>query len=275
MRTFSPWLAACVLVTSAPAFAEEPAIEQLEARIESLEREAAELRAEIQRLRRAHAVTTPAQGDRAPAVARAQDAGNERDEAAAWDGAYVGVHAGYLRFRTRLNPGTIGERQSTEGASFGAQLGRRWQSGALVTGVELSATFPQAPDHDSSAGLPFPGPVLQLDQRWSGQARANIGLASGRWLGYAIGGLDVTQLRLEVANLVCTASSCALTGPSRSARRTFVGSVLGLGAAVRLGDGYSLGLEATRSSFGRTTHGAFDYVVRDDALTLRLNWQLP
>lgn len=280
MRITGWALTAVAFAAASPAFAQQTAIEQLQTRLEALEREAAALRGQVQELQRQQTATPVSAVPVQPAaVVSVRDRHDDPRPAAAepWDQSYVGIHAGLARFRTIIFPGVGGpERDATSGYSFGAQVGRRWQSGNVVTGIELEATFPQVPDHDSSAGLSFPGPVTQLDQRWSGQARANIGFASGPLLGFAIAGLDVTQLRLEIASLVCTtAATCSLVGAPTIWRRTYVGSVLGLGAAIQLGDGYSLGLEATRSNLGRTTNGAFEYDVRSDAVLLRLNRALP
>jgi hypothetical protein len=192
----------------------------------------------------------------------------------AWDNFYIGVHAGYANFRSvyRENLGGTPDRQATDGYTFGAQLGRRWQSGNLVAGFELDATFPQVSDHDTRIpGVPLPVPVFQLDQRASGRVRGQVGFASDAFLGYATAGLDVTQLRLVTEQFLCTSTTCSFIGQPVAERRNFVGYVLGLGAAVRLGDRYSLGVEATRSDYGRTFSGLNNYNVTTHAVVLRLN----
>lgn len=191
----------------------------------------------------------------------------------AWDNFYVGVHAGYDRFRSvyRENLSGLPDPQSTDGYTFGAQLGRRWQSRNFVAGFELEATFPQVPDHDTRIpGVPLPVPVFQLDQRVSGRVKGQIGIASGRFLGYATAGLDATQLRLVTEQFICFAT-CSFTGPPIAERRNFVGYVLGVGAAARIGDRYSIGVEASRSDYGRTYSGLNNYNVTSHAVLLRLN----
>jgi opacity protein-like surface antigen len=203
----------------------------------------------------------------APAVA--QDAAG----AEAWERSYIGPHAGYARFRSvyRENIDGAPDRQATDGYAFGAQLGHRWQSGSLVVGAELEATFPQVPDHDTRfPAIPLPVPVFQLDQRVSGRVKGQVGFASGNVLGYATAGLDATQLRLETAQFICGAT-CSFTGQPVAERRNFVGYVIGLGAAVRLGERHSLGIEATRSDYGRTFSGLNNYDVTSHAVLLRLN----
>ena len=281
MKMFGLVLSAAIGTTAMPAIAQEPTLEQVQSRLEALEREAATLRAQLHEMRRRQSAGAAAATAAAPARAHREtraDAGDTGFDPQAWDHAYVGVHAGYSRFRSqyRQNLGGIPDPQATSGYSFGAQLGRRWQSGRLVAGVELQATFPQVPDHDTSVpGVPFAGPAIELDQRWSGRVKGSIGFASGPFLGYALAGLDVTQLRLEQANINCSATACSVVGPAFVQRRSFVGSVLGLGAEIRLGDAYSLGLEATHSEFGRTFSGVNNYDVTSRTLLLRLQRTFP
>ena len=276
MRTLASLLAAALLSPASPAFAQESTVEQLEARIDALEREAAVLRAQIQQVRRVQAVATPARPDR-QAVAAASDERHMGGDAQSWNGAYVGIHGGYARFRSRFTDaaGVNPDAQATSGFAFGAQLGHRWQSGGLVVGVELEADFPLVPDHDRPlVGAPSNIPVFQLDQRWSGRVKANLGIAAGSFLAYGHAGLDVTRLRLDVEGVICSSTQCSFLGQTRTDQRTFAGSILGVGAAFRLGDDLSLGIEATRSDFGRTYSGSNNYDVADHAVLLRLNREL-
>ncbi len=170
-------------------------------------------------------------------------------------------------------------RQNTDGPSFGAQIGRRWQSGNVVTGLELQASFPQVDSHPIFFPNIIPDPLFELDLRASGRVKGAIGLTSGRWLGYATAGLDVSNLRLGRALFAFTGFN--RTGPTFRKTATlyeehnYVGFILGFGAGYSLGDGYSLDLELTRSFFGRDIFGTHNFSPRIDAMVLRLNQALP
>lgn len=183
-------------------------------------------------------------------------------------GPYIGPHAGLSRLK--LSPTvqqSSGVIATDEGWSIGGQIGQRWQSGALVTGLELEADFT---DTVAVASEP-PGstsPVnREFDLKASGRLKGLIGAAYGPVLGYVTGGIQVSRIELD--------TSFPTTGiPPQSFEQNETALVYGFGLAYRVAPRVTVELEATRADFGDLEF-AGDVggarTTQSDALTLRLN----
>jgi opacity protein-like surface antigen len=241
----------------AGATAQTVTLEQLARRIDALERENAELKAEVGRLAgtspQPGAPAAPAEPSAAPpamtaAVSPALPLPGARDP---WEGPYVGIHVGLAgtRYRIEADP----PRQlSPDGMTYGGQFGWRWQNGALVTGLELEVSAPNGQD----GTFPF---STTFDTTLHGRIKGQLGVAHGPLLLYATGGLQVSRVHIL---------DPGGAGISQS------GFLYGVGAAARLGSRVALELEAVQADLGLIPNVAA-VSNRSRTLNLRLNYQLP
>lgn len=269
-----------VLLTSfaigytASANAQAPTVEDLARRVEALERDNAVLRAQIQQM------TAPGgdqvRGVPAPPPSVAAPAFIEH-AVEPWDHAYVGPNGGYAAFRSGAQRTDAVDRVLTSnGPAFGAQLGRRWQSGTVVTGVELEGNFFVGTENVTRLTLfrlpveVFPNNEDDLTAR--GRLKGSVGFSSGSFLGYGIAGLEVSRL----VSRFNSPSSTPFGGirETRVAEQYKSGLLYGLGAAYRLNEGISVEIEVTRSSLGSLVINGLPS-ARTDSIVVRLNQSVP
>jgi outer membrane immunogenic protein len=271
-------------LASTPAFAQGVTLEDLARRVEALERENAELKAEVASLRASEAPpTAPAPyASEPPPPSYGRSAEPDRERAAPdelWDSAYVGIHAGYASLRSSLHRVEVPIipiiRSDSDGFAFGAQLGRRWQDGNVVIGAELEADFPKIANQHVDVFSPGDS-VYQLDLEARGRVKGQIGFASGPWLAYGTAGLEHAAFHrglvpgFAFCNPICR--PFLPTGPVRFERRYYTGFLLGLGAGYALGEDLRLEVEATRTTYGTPTTLVGDNHPRSSlGVSLRLN----
>lgn len=270
MRVPSALLLSSAIGWAASANAQTVSVEELARRVEALERDNAALRAQIQRMASPPAA---AEVQHAPAPTPPTTAPTfVQHSAEPWDHAYVGVNGGYATFRFITRPDAIDRELVAEGPSFGAQVGRRWQSGSIVTGLELEGNFPLGTNNITVLNIVRGrGPVEQFpvsEHELTARARlkGSIGFSSGPFLGYGLAGLDVSRLLFRINTL-----RSFIPNDREFTTRVFEqykpGLVYGLGAAYKLSSGISVELEATRSSLGESG--------RSDGVVVRLNQAIP
>ncbi|HYE27067.1 MAG TPA: bZIP transcription factor [Allosphingosinicella sp.] len=276
--------AAAAVLAAGPAAAQGVTIEDLARRVEALERENEALKAEVRRLAAPPVAAAPAPApayEPPPVHAPPPPVDESSNEAAEpWDRAYLGLHAGYARLRARYrSPGFATERPSADGGSFGAQIGRRWQNGPVVAGVELEADFPLL--DDVSADVFAPGAAIyRLDLQARGRVKGMVGFASGPWLAYGTAGLEQGAFARGVTPAI---GSCGpgcvnftVLGPTQFERRFYSGFLLGLGAGYAFADGTSIELEGTRTTYGFSSTSVGDLHPRSSVgVTVRLNQPIP
>lgn len=269
MRVASILLASSAIGWAASAKAQTVTLEELARRVEALERENAALRAQVEQMASPPA-TAPVQ--QAPATAPAPTAPvHVEHPAEPWDHAYVGINGGYLKFRQRARPDAIDRVLTSHGVSFGAQVGRRWQSGSLVTGLELEGNFPidaktvTVINATRGRGSVEQLPVSEDELTARARIKGSIGFSSGSFLGYGVAGLEVSRVLFRQNSFANVPNDREFT--TRTFERYHPGFVFGLGAAYKL-SGITLELEATRSSLGNG-------VGRSDSVILRLNQAIP
>ena len=252
------WIAASLLMVPSIAAAQTATVEQLASkldqlaqRVDSLERENAQLKARLAQSGSAPqaqsatfapvaAATGPAAAP--PATTASAVAARSRGD---WSGPYLGVHAGIARSHYR----TVSAQPliiDAEGAAFGAQLGWRWQSGALVTGAELELTLPR-----NQAGRFAPTSVFETST--TGRIKGQVGVSDGPFLIYGTGGIQLSNVGFYDANI----------GQS--------GFVYGAGVAWRVSPRISLGVEGVQADLGFIPNVAA-VTNRGRSLTVRLNY---
>ncbi len=270
MRAASVLLLSSAIGWAASANAQTVSIEELARRVDALERDNAALRAQIRQM------TSPpvaAQVQHTPAPTQPVTAPAFLQEAAEpWDHAYVGINGGYATFRFVTRPDAIDRELTSEGPSFGVQLGRRWQSGRVVTGLELEGNFPLGTNNITVINaIRGRGPVEQLpvsEDELTARARVkgSIGFSSGPFLGYGVAGIDVSRLLFRI-NTFRTSIPNDPEFTTRVFEQYKPGLMFGLGAAYKLNGTITVELEATRSSLGDSR--------RSDGVVLRLNQVMP
>ena len=240
-------MATLVLVPSAAA-AQSVTLEQLAQRVEALERENAVLKQEMARLR-----PTPA-GSAVPppaaAVAVAAAPAPPSHPIGSWTGPYLGVNAGVAESRYRGSPVVGSPRGRSSGVTWGAQLGWRWQSGSLVAGIELEASFPQGQDVTF-----FPANPVRYDTDVAGRAKGQIGIALGRVLLYGTAGVQVSAFNID--------------REPDAPPMNVTGLLFGGGLAARILPHMSAEIEATQTDLGTLPNTLV--ASRARSVVLRLN----
>lgn len=269
------WLATAMMMPS-PALAQSDVLKDLSLRVAALERQNAALKQEVERLSGrgpvvATALPEPAEQQlpvSAPLPVRppANLANNFQ-----WNGPYVGINAGLItaRYDFRSPDITRDTHASGTDAAFGAQLGVRWQSGPLVTGIEIGASFPQGsivvlPVPSSSA--PSGNQLLPLEMRVNARLTGQMGFAAGPFLAYGTAGVQVSNIRFDDLAI----------SPSRGVYRdgNATGILYGVGVAAHLNRSFSLELEAVETDPGLLL-GFSTIEGRNRSVSLRLNRQFP
>lgn len=278
-RLLSPLFVGGCLLSSLPASAQQLSLEGLEQRLVAVERENARLKAEIEALRANRDASAPASApvsSSGPAVSRGEAVTTLAGETEAprrpglWDHAYAGVTFGYSETRVAqplplaVNT-TSSLRGKASGGMVGWQIGRRWQSGRFVTGLELALDIPANKTVFILAPL-----RIDADVRLKGQ----VGFAAGSWLLYGQGGLQVSHMRQQEYTI--QASKLVRVGETS---RNIPGMFYGLGIARQLSPELSVELEGTISSIDyraspRFVTGTFD-ITDQRQLALRLNYLFP
>jgi outer membrane immunogenic protein len=102
---------------------------------------------------------------------------------AVWSGLYLGLHGGYAFGRTAIYDIRLGS-VDTNGGFGGAHIGRNWQIGSLVFGVEADANRNFA----SGARRFASGFDATAARDWTASGRVRAGFAVGSLLAYATAG---------------------------------------------------------------------------------------
>jgi outer membrane immunogenic protein len=111
-----------------------------------------------------------------------------------WAGPYIGINGGAVWHRQETNTTLSGApyhatEQTETGATFGGQLGYNWQAQNLVYGLEVDANWIGVSKTRSFP--PAVGILYTTKLNWLATARARAGIAAGRTLFYATGGLAI------------------------------------------------------------------------------------
>lgn len=259
--------AAVALIWPTSLFSQPVSLDDLARRVEALERENASLRAEVARL--AGRGTETRMGPQAAAASSRPASAEGAEEPAAapsWDGAYVGINGGVTEARYRYQSFDItpDQRASATGAAFGAQLGRRWQDGNLVAGLELEASFPLDQDANLSLGT---STLRSFDTRLNGRLKGQLGLALGRIMVYGTAGLQVSNIRFSSPRVPPAQGTTYRDGNAP-------GFLYGIGFAARISPSLSLEIEATEADLGLVP-GTNTVSADNRAITVRLNQRFP
>lgn len=156
-----------------------------------------------------------------------------------------------------------------DGFIGGVHVGRNWQSGPVVYGIEGDFDFSRIKGGtdfryaDGTAGR------LSLKSDWQGSIRARLGYAHDTWLFYATGGVAFGHAKLEAANAEMSASDS----------NTHVGWTVGGGIEKAFTPTMIGRLEVRYTDFGKKTYdlGAFGSSIKSEwnqtAVTVGLSYR--
>jgi outer membrane immunogenic protein len=184
-----------------------------------------------------------------------------------WSGFYIGGHLGYgwanAHWTTTDHAGHLLETndQDPRGLVGGGQVGYRWQTGALVFGIEGTFSAARIRAFDPACGVgngPLPcAPGVTVSTAFRDDRTTNIrsiatvtgqlGYAWNNALLYVKGGWAFADMRLEnnLITLATGASACATPGEfscAKTTRRTD-GPTVGVGVEYGLLPNVSFGVE--------------------------------
>ena len=167
-----------------------------------------------------------------------------------WTGFYVGADAGFsaIKDRTVYPNGFPADASATLKSNlfaFGAHAGYRMQfANNLVAGVEMSAeSLGRKTAHALPNGFPA-GNESGLRANYGGALRGSLGLALGRSLIYASGGMAYLSARSF------TTQPYPVIQPDSEFKNNRLGWTLGAGYAYALSDSLSVKAEYRYANFG-------------------------
>ncbi len=164
-----------------------------------------------------------------------------------WNGLYFGGNAGWGSGESHLSA-PINRSVDPSGFLGGLHAGYNFQSGSLVTGLEIDANWTGSEGSEDLSG----GDQLRASADWVSSLRLRLGYATGSWLFYGTAGVAMGGLDLSI------------TGPGTdiTLSETLTGYAVGLGAELALTPAISLRAEALHYGFGEetmtTSHGSID-----------------
>jgi outer membrane immunogenic protein len=199
-----------------------------------------------------------------------------------WSGAYAGVNGGWASSRNcwdfTLPGGVVVATEgchNPNGGTAGGQLGYRWQSNAIVFGIESQGNW--ADLKGSNASSFFTGSTNQTTLNAFGLFTGQIGYAWDNVLLYAKGGAAVTDNNHKVFDTV----SGGLIGGTGDQTRW--GGTIGAGLEYGISANWTAGLEYNHLFMGNKSvtftdpTGAFfgtDNIHQDvDLVTVRVNYR--
>ncbi len=190
-----------------------------------------------------------------------------------WNGAYIGVHAGYNGLKsdsgvalggawtsesTALQSEVVSRwsaSQSIDDMNFGAQIGYNFNAGGAVLGVEADISVLNGSDVRSSTQASTAFPSLSytygntVDPKHAISLRAKVGLPMGKTLIYAHGGWQT--VRADVGATILSNG-----GYSKAALVTenFDGYIVGAGIEHKFGSNISARIEYGYSDLGDVSY---------------------
>jgi outer membrane immunogenic protein len=190
-----------------------------------------------------------------------------------WNGAYVGVHAGYNGIKsdsavtlsgawasetTTLQNEVVsrwGTSQSIDDLNFGAQIGYNFNAGGAVLGVEADFSVLNGSDVRSSTQASTVFPTLSytygntVDPKHAISVRGKVGLPMGKTLFYAHGGWQTVR-----ADVGATILSNGNYSKAAAVTANFDGYTVGAGIEHKFGSNMSARLEYGYSDLGDVSY---------------------
>lgn len=214
-------------------------------------------------------------------------AANGSESPANWAGFYGGVHISQETASHNVgedgvwpvyNSSSSSVSRKVSEAGAGVHAGYRFQTGAIVYGLEADISRPGVSDDALGLNQIDTRAILETDSLLTLQA--SVGMTHGAWLVY--GSVGRAKLKAEAgvldengvqpsANTMDSRTDLSLSGP-----------VYGLGVAYQMSDGWIAGAQWQRADFGAfTTSGAaglggtenWQHSLKMDQLSLKISRQ--
>jgi len=196
-----------------------------------------------------------------------------------WSGPYIGANGGWGSSRACWDFTTPGGNfvasegcHNANGGTAGGQLGYRWQSNAIVFGIEGQGNWAGLKGSNNSNF--FLGSTNQTSVNALGLLTGQIGYAWDRTLIYAKGGAAVTD------NKYTANSTLPPLMGFDTARESRWGATLGAGVEYAFAQNWSLGFEYDHLFMGnRDVNSATGFLIADhieedvDLFSARLNYK--
>lgn len=178
-----------------------------------------------------------------------------------WDGAYIGVFAGYGWGTITDEEGLIGldEEFDTEGWKVGLTAGADFTvSEAIVAGIVADIAWADISGETAAGDYTF-------NTNWAGSIRGRLGFDGGAFLPYVTAGL-------AFANNTVTETATPLDDT-----QTHIGWTAGAGVEFAVADNVSLDLQYRYSDYGTKTYtlnmGETDFSLTSHAVTAGINFR--
>jgi len=174
-----------------------------------------------------------------------------------WAGRYIGVIAANNSAESETGevttseyggqpvPDASGLKYSSDGMSYGIEVGYNFQANHLVYGLEVDASKASIDGHWGSEEQTM---IIATHTNWMASARGRLGFAAGNALFYVTGGIAAVGLE---GNLSDYYHGVLMFKPSVSETRT--GWVDGVGAEFKVDQNWSIKAEYLRYDFGTDT----------------------
>lgn len=200
------------------------------------------------------------------AADRYEPEGRTATPAPIWTGFYVGGHGGWATGdwdgkleTTAGNPpdnyaGYDNPFKLLDGSGWhgGAQFGYNRQIGDIVFGVEVDGSWTNFDGSETYTTDDYNGDYAKkhsFELDYFGTTRARVGLALGRFMPYATGGLAIGRSNGEVS---ISYPNAAINGTSdASATQNHIGWALGAGLEAAFAEGWSVKAEFLRVNLGK------------------------
>jgi outer membrane immunogenic protein len=211
-----------------------------------------------------------------------------------WTGCYIGGNVGgqWANFDGDISVAAVPvvlpsgavvavTNDSTSGVVGGGQIGCQWQTGAWVFGIEGDGGASSLKRDFAVVNPVFPfvvGDAFRFENNWQASVRGRLGYAFDRWLIYATGGVQFTNVE----------ATAALVGfPIVQVDKTLTGWTVGGGVEWAFTNNFSLGVEYRFAKYDNENFGFGTFAVLPTALagfaanadlethqvTARLNWR--
>ncbi len=219
-----------------------------------------------------------------------------------WNGWYAGINGGYSWGPWTSSSGAnlfgtgAGSSYTPKGNGWlgGLQIGRNWQNGVWLYGIEADAQITGEKDSNASSGIVSRNVVgvtvtttsqsvtNEWKMPWFGTLRGRVGVTSNNWLFFGTGGLALGHYKFSnntatTVAVVGPASFTTVTTVDQSESTTRLGFALGAGVEAALSQHWSVKAEYLYLDFGSRTFlggttSATDIRLNDHIVRVGLNY---
>lgn len=187
-----------------------------------------------------------------------------------WTGNYFGIHVGGVGGNFSFSPSAspalggastlFGDTSSNGNGALiaGFQVGRNWQFGSWVLGLEHDAQFTKLDDSITAgvnAFVPFAeGDSFKAKINYLGATRLKVGYTWNRFMTYVAGGLQAGHMDVTADYAPRAGTGAGAPLSFSDTHKFLVGYTVGAGAEYAISDGISLGVEYRYLALAKATY---------------------